>query len=74
MQKVMLKNTLTGKKEVFNPIDQNHVKIYACGVRVYDDCHIGHEMQAIVFDVIRNYFEFIGYKVTYVRNYTDVDD
>ena len=70
----MLKNTLTGKKEVFNPIDQNHVKIYACGVTVYDDCHIGHAMQAIVFDVIRNYFEFIGYKVTYVRNYTDVDD
>ena len=74
MQKVTLKNTLTGKKEKFVPIEEGHVKIYACGVTTYDDCHIGHAMQAIVFDVIRNYFEYIGYKVTYVRNYTDVDD
>lgn len=48
--------------------------MYACGVTVYDHCHIGHAMQAIFFDVIRNYLEFAGYKVTYVRNYTDVDD
>jgi cysteinyl-tRNA synthetase len=48
--------------------------MYACGVTVYDDCHIGHAMQAIYFDVIRRYLEFAGYHVTYVRNYTDVDD
>lgn len=48
--------------------------MYACGVTVYDDCHIGHARGAIVFDVIRRYLEKIGYKVTYVRNFTDVDD
>jgi cysteinyl-tRNA synthetase len=74
VQKLTLKNTLSGKKEVFTPVEPGQVKMYACGVTVYDDCHIGHAMQAIVFDVIRNYFEYMGYKVTYVRNYTDVDD
>ncbi|MEZ4742050.1 MAG: cysteine--tRNA ligase [Bdellovibrionota bacterium] len=74
MQEIYLKNTLSGKKEKLKTIEPGHVKIYACGVTVYDDCHIGHAMQAIYFDVIRNYLEFAGYKVTYVRNYTDVDD
>jgi cysteinyl-tRNA synthetase len=74
VQKISLKNTLTGKKETFKPLEEDHVKIYACGVTTYDDCHIGHAMQAIAFDVIRNYFEYVGYRVTYVRNYTDVDD
>lgn len=74
MQKITLKNTLSGKKEAFKPVEEGHVKIYACGVTTYDDCHIGHAMQAIVFDVMRNYLEYAGYKVTYVRNYTDVDD
>jgi cysteinyl-tRNA synthetase len=67
-------NTLTGKKEKLETLEPNHVRMYACGVTVYDDCHIGHAMQAIYFDVIRNYLEYAGYKVTYVRNYTDVDD
>ena len=74
MQEVRITNTLTGKKETLQPIEPGHVKMYACGVTVYDHCHIGHAMQAIYFDVIRNFLEFIGYKVTYVRNYTDVDD
>lgn len=67
-------NTLTGKKEEFNPDDKKNVKIYACGITVYDACHIGHARQAIVYDVISKYLKYRGYGVTYVRNYTDVDD
>ena len=67
-------NTLTRKREPFIPQDPNKVGMYACGVTTYDICHIGHAMQAIIYDVIRNYLEFLGYEVTYVRNYTDVDD
>lgn len=74
MQKIFINNTLTGKKELLKPLEDNHIKMYACGVTVYDDCHVGHAMQAIYFDVIRHYLEYAGYKVTYVRNYTDVDD
>ncbi len=67
-------NTLTNQRESFAPREQGKVSIYACGVTVYDVCHIGHAMQAIIYDVMRNYFEFLGMEVTYVRNYTDVDD
>jgi cysteinyl-tRNA synthetase len=67
-------NTLTGKKEEFIPFSMNEVRIYACGVTVYDYCHIGHARSAIVFDVIRKYLQFKGFKVTYVRNFTDIDD
>lgn len=67
-------NTLTRKKEEFVPLVKGEIKMYACGVTTYDDCHIGHARSAIVFDVIRRYLEKIGYKVTYVRNFTDVDD
>ncbi len=67
-------NTLTKKRETFEPIEPNKITMYACGVTVYDVCHIGHAMQAIIYDVIRNYFRMLGYEVTYVRNYTDVDD
>ena len=74
MRDIFISNTLTGKKELFKPLHPEKVLMYACGVTVYDDCHIGHAMQAIYFDVIRNYLEHIGYDVTYVRNYTDVDD
>jgi cysteinyl-tRNA synthetase len=74
VREIQVYNTLSGKKEKLETIDPNHVKMYACGVTVYDNCHIGHAMQAIYFDVIRSYLEFAGYKVTYVRNYTDVDD
>lgn len=76
MQTITLTNSLTRRKEplvLLNP-NSNHVGIYACGVTVYDDCHIGHAMQAIYFDILRSYLKYCGYSVTYVRNYTDVDD
>jgi cysteinyl-tRNA synthetase len=67
-------NSLTGKKEEFKPLNEGFVKMYACGVTVYDHCHIGHARSAIVFDVIYRYFRDRGYDVTYVRNFTDIDD
>ena len=67
-------NSMTGKKEEFKPIDGNNVKMYACGVTVYDLCHIGHARQAIVYAMIADYLRYRGYNVKYVRNYTDVDD
>ena len=71
---VRVYDSLRQEKVELQPLEAGHVKMYACGVTVYDDCHIGHAMQAVFFDVIRNYLECIGYKVTYVRNFTDVDD
>jgi cysteinyl-tRNA synthetase len=67
-------NTLTGKKEEFAPLVPDNVKMYACGVTVYDHCHIGHARSAVVFDVIRRYLKYKGFDVTYVRNFTDIDD
>ena len=67
-------NSMTGKKEEFIPINKGEVKMYACGVTVYDLSHIGHARQAIVYAMMTDYFRYKGYKVTYVRNYTDVDD
>lgn len=67
-------NSMTGKKEEFIPIDGNNVRMYACGVTVYDLSHIGHARQAIVYAMIADYLRFRGYNVKYVRNYTDVDD
>jgi cysteinyl-tRNA synthetase len=67
-------NTLTGQKEPFEPLVSKMVRMYVCGITVYDECHIGHARSALVFDVIRNYFEYSGYAVTFVKNFTDVDD
>ncbi len=67
-------NTLTGKKEPFQSLQPKIVRMYVCGVTVYDYCHIGHARSALVFDVIRRYLEFSGYKVEFVKNFTDVDD
>ncbi len=67
-------NTLSGRKETFEPLLPGKVSMYACGVTVYDYSHLGHARSALVFDVIRNYLEFKGYRVRYVRNFTDVDD
>lgn len=67
-------NTLTGKKQEFTPIEQGKVKMYACGITVSGEAHIGHAYQALIYDIIRKYLEKIGYDVTYARNYTDVDD
>ena len=67
-------NTLTRKKEDFSPIHEGQINMYACGITVSGDAHIGHAYQALIYDIIRKYFEKIGYKVNYARNYTDVDD
>ena len=67
-------NVLDGKKEEFVPLEKGKVKMYACGITVSDNAHIGHVYQAVIFDTIRKYLRSIGYDVTYVRNYTDVDD
>jgi cysteinyl-tRNA synthetase len=67
-------NTLTGKKEPFHSLQPKTVRMYVCGVTVYDYCHIGHARSALVFDVIRRYLEFSGYQVEFVKNFTDVDD
>jgi len=67
-------NSMTGKKEEFKPIEEGKVKMYACGITVYDLSHIGHARQAIVYAMITDYLRYRGYDVKYVRNYTDVDD
>jgi len=67
-------NSITGKKEEFIPIDGKNVRMYACGVTVYDLSHIGHARQAIVYAMMADYLRYRGYNVKYVRNYTDVDD
>ena len=67
-------NTLTGKKEPFVPIEKDTVKMYVCGPTVYDTSHIGHARSVVVFDMIFRWLTRIGYAVTYVRNFTDVDD
>jgi cysteinyl-tRNA synthetase len=67
-------NTLTRKKEEFVPLTAGQVGIYVCGVTVYDLSHVGHARSALAFDMIRRYLMFRGYKVKFVRNFTDVDD
>ncbi len=71
---IMLYNTAHRKKEVFSPLREGHVGMYVCGVTVYDYCHIGHARSVIVFDVLARYLRARGYDLTYVRNFTDVDD
>lgn len=67
-------NTLKNKKEIFKSIEPNKVKMYVCGMTVYDFCHIGHARVLIVFDMITRWLRESGYKVKYVRNITDIDD
>jgi cysteinyl-tRNA synthetase len=67
-------NTLTKQKDLFEPLIPGQVRIYVCGITAYDLCHIGHARSALVFDVIRRYLQFKGYRVLFVRNFTDVDD
>ena len=71
---IRLYNTLSRKKEEFQTLEPNVVRMYVCGVTVYNDAHVGHAMSALVFDVIRRYLEYRGYNVRHVMNYTDVDD
>lgn len=69
-----LYNTLTRRKEEFEPLEKGKVRMYACGITVSGEAHIGHGYQALIYDVMRKYLEKSGYSVTYARNYTDVDD
>ena len=69
-----LYNTLTRKKEEFVPMEEGKVKMYVCGPTVYNFIHIGNARPYVVFDTVRRYFEYKGYDVTYVQNFTDVDD
>lgn len=67
-------NSLSRKKEELRSLKKNNIRMYVCGPTVYDESHIGHARGAFVFDVIRNYFRYKGFKVKYVRNVTDIDD
>lgn len=71
---IQIYNTMKKKKEEFVPLREGSVGMYACGVTVYDLSHIGHARALIVFDVIYRYLQYCGYRVTFVRNYTDIDD
>ncbi len=71
---LQIHNSLTGRKEVFKPLEPGKVRMYVCGITVYDYCHLGHARMLIVFDVVRRHLEASGYDVTFVRNITDIDD
>ena len=74
MKTLQIFNTLSGKKEVFEPIDNNHIKIYACGPTVYNYAHIGNARMAVVFDTFVRTLRTVYPKITYVSNITDIDD
>ena len=67
-------NTLSRQLETFTPIEPNHVRMYVCGITIYDLCHVGHARMMIAFDLIYRWLRVLGYRVTYVRNVTDIDD
>jgi len=71
---LVIYNTLTGKKEEFIPLKDKEVKMYVCGVTLYDELHLGHARAAVIFDLIRRYLQYRGYRVKYITNFTDVDD
>ncbi len=71
---LQIHNSLTRKKQPFTPIEPGKVRMYVCGITVYDYCHIGHARMMVVFDMVARYLRWSGYAVTYVRNITDIDD
>ncbi|MFW5451477.1 MAG: cysteine--tRNA ligase [Methylophagaceae bacterium] len=71
---LQIHNSLSKQKEVFTPIEPGRVKLYVCGMTVYDLCHVGHARVMVVFDVVTRYLRASGYEVTYIRNITDIDD
>ena len=71
---LQIHNSLTKQKDIFTPIEAGKVKLYVCGMTVYDLCHVGHARVMVVFDVVARYLRACGYDVTYIRNITDIDD
>ena len=69
-----LYNTLTRRKEAFEPLEDGKVRMYCCGITAYDYCHLGHARTCIVWDTVRRYLQWRGYEVKYVQNFTDIDD
>jgi cysteinyl-tRNA synthetase len=67
-------NTLSRALEIFTPIEPNHVRMYVCGITIYDLCHVGHARMMVAFDIIYRWLRTLGFRVTYVRNVTDIDD
>ena len=74
MDTLKIHNSLTGKKEIFVPMEPGKVRMYVCGMTIYDYCHLGHARVMVVFDVVVRYLRSRGFVVTYVRNITDIDD
>lgn len=71
---LILYNTLSRREEPFTPLIPGIVSMYCCGITVYDYCHLGHARTCVVWDVVRRYLEYLGYKVRYIQNFTDIDD
>lgn len=71
---ITIYNSLTRSKEAFQTIEENQVRMYCCGITVYDYCHLGHARTCLIWDVVRNYLEWSGYQVNYIQNFTDIDD
>ena len=71
---IKIYDTKSGQKVLFVPLEEGKIKMYVCGITAYDYCHIGHARSALIFDMIVNYLRYRGYQVTYVRNFTDIDD
>ena len=74
MSALKIYNTLSRDKQVFTPLEPSRVRLYVCGMTVYDFCHLGHARVMVVFDIVQRWLRSIGYEVTYVRNITDIDD
>ena len=74
MSELKIYNTLARDKQTFSPIEPGKVRLYVCGMTVYDFCHLGHARVMVVFDMVQRWLRSIGYEVTYVRNITDIDD
>jgi len=74
LPKISVYNSLTQKKEEMQTHEGNKVRMYACGPTVYDSAHLGHARSAVSFDIIQRFLRYAGYDVTFVRNYTDIDD
>lgn len=74
LPEIVIYNTINQKKEVFTPITPGQIKLYVCGITVYDHCHIGHARVSVAFDAMVKYLRWTGYEVNYVRNITDIDD